>query len=573
MIPGERKTAPIYFSSSGRLVRLLGRESIANPNVAILEMVKNAWDADATWVEVIFEDLISSRGKLSIKDNGTGMTLAEIEDYWMVPGTDVKERSPETEKFGRPKIGQKGIARFALENLSEHLTVISKPEGESEGYRIVFDWTRFEEPGTKFEKVPNDCYSFPKKKEEHGFECIISSLRDKWDPERLLKLAEDIESVLPPIIKPTNFKVKLKVPEYPHVEAISLESKFLKRTLYRCCFELKEDCRIIRDFYYGKTKLHQKFKDMSYACGPLTFLLHYFPRAKSKYETTKRTGLYTGKLDFEQSDLRKFLDEWGGIKIYRDGFRVKPYGDPNTDWLGLDKLRVDDPSIYPESEQVVGFIEITRRENPQLVDTTTREGLISNRAFQDLTRFAHESIRFFADVRRTIKDRELGVKAVKRKRVRRRKPPIVPRPPLLGFGGKYLDPLYQKLEEEINEAYRYGLPNATLILSRKMVEDLVYSVLRMKFREDRAEMWWDKDRNRHLSLGALIHNLAKARNEFTYDQPQLIERFLERVNPFLREASKKAHYMIEYLDSVDELEKLRIPEIINLLLELRIRIK
>jgi hypothetical protein len=74
-------------------------------------------------------------------------------------------------------------------------------------------------------------------------------------------------------------------------------------------------------------------------------------------------------------------------------------------------------------------------------------------------------------------------------------------------------------------------------------------------------------------MGALVHNLAEARKEFRYDQPQLIERFLERVGPFLREASRKAHYIMEYLDSMDELEKLKIPEIVNLLLELRSRIK
>jgi len=574
MNQAERRIAPLYFESSGRIVKLLGRESIANPNVAILEMIKNAWDNDATLVEVAFCDLTSGKGKLTIRDNGTGMTLKEIRENWMVAATDAKVTSPTTERLGRPKIGEKGIARFALENLSESLTVISKPEGQSEGHRILFDWTQFEKSDAKFEKIPNECYSFSKRKDEHGLECVLTPLREKWDLDRLLNLAGDIESVLPPVIKPSHFDIRFIVPEYPQVAAVSLESKLLKKAVYVCHFELGKDGTIIREFCVGKDRIsRQKSKNLSFACGPLVSRLHFFFRDMGKYEVAQKTGIYGSKLDFAIADLREFLDKWGGVKVYRDNFRVKPYGDPNTDWLGLDKLRVDDPSIYPESEQVLGFIQISRKDNPQLIDTTTREGLISNKAFRDMFSFMEEGIRFFADVRRTLKDRELGAKAVRRKRVRARPKGEMPRPPLLTLGGKYADPFYQKLEDEINEAYRYGLPNATLILSRKMVEDLVYNILRVKFEENRAEMWWDKGIDRALGLGALIHNLATARKEFKYDQPQLIGKFLELVNPFLREAGKKAHYITEYLANIEELEKLRIPEIINLLLDLRSRIK
>lgn len=565
--------APLYFESSGRIVKLLGRESISNPNIALLEMIKNAWDADATSVEIIFEDLLSGRGKLTVRDNGIGMTLAEIEDSWMVAATDTKEKFPVTKKYGRPKIGEKGIARFGLENISERLEVSSKPEGEPKGFQIIFDWTKYEAPDAKFEKISNPCHSFTKRKDEHGFECILSPLRENWDLDRLLGLARDIDSVLPPVSKPSHFDVRLTVPEYSQVSGLSLESKFLKKAVYRCHFELKEDGTIVYDFFAGGgRKSHLKHKDLTYTCGPLTFHFYFFFRDFGKYETVQTTGVYRGKLDFDIIDLKKFLDNWGGIKIYRDGFRVKPYGDFGNDWLGLDKLRVDAPGIYPENEQVFGFIQVTKKGNPQLVDTTTREGLVNNKAFQDLERFTKESIKFFAGVRRTIKEEELGVRVKRRKILRRRAVKVITRRPLLDFGVKYPDPFSKKLEEEINEAYKYGLPNASLILSRKMVENLVYNILQAKFGEKRPEMWWDREKKRPMYLGRLLHNLAVTRDEFKYDQPHLISRFLELVNPFLREAGKKAHYIIEYLDSVEELEKLKIPEMIQLLLTVRSRL-
>lgn len=107
----------------------------------------------------------------------------------------------------------------------------------------------------------------------------------------------------------------------------------------------------------------------------------------------------------------------------------------------------------------------------------------------------------------------------------------------------------------------------------KMVEDLVYNILRTKFGESKPETWWDEKRNRPLGLGGLISNLADNRREFEYDQPDLIKKFLELVNPFAGEVGKKAHYIVEYLESVDELERLKIPEVISVLLELRDRIK
>lgn len=567
--------APLYFESGGKIVRLLGRESISNPDIAILEMIKNAWDADATSVEIIFENLLSGRGQMIIRDNGEGMTLVEIKDNWMIAATDSREKYPITKKFGRPRIGEKGIARFGLENLSGRLVVISKPAGKTIGYQIVFDWIEYEKTDAKFEKVQNQCSTFSKRKDEHGFECILSPLREKWDENNLAKLAMEIQSVVPPVSKPQHFEVKLTVPEYPQVHGIGLESKFLKKAVYICHSELKEDGIIIHDFFIGKKrKSRLKLKDLSYVCGPLTFDFYFFLQDMGRYETAKKTGIYSGNLDFSITELKEFLQLWGGIKIYRDDFRVKPYGDPGNDWLGLDRLRLDKLGTYPENEQVLGYIQITKQDNPRLIDTTTREGMVDDKAFQDLVKFVRESIKFFGQVRTTIKEQEMGDRAKRKKKVKRRPPKVpVEITPLLTFWAKYPDPFSKRLEEEINESYKHGLPNATLILSRKMVENLVYNILQTKFGDARPEMWWDEKNKRRLGFGPLLGNLADTRGEFKRDQPQLIAKFLDLVNPFLREANKKAHYIIEYLESVDDIENLKIPEIIQLLLDIRSRLQ
>lgn len=107
----------ISFLVSSRTVRMLGRENVSSSTVALTELIKNAYDADAEKVVVTFGRASRKNGQIIVEDDGNGMDFGELRDNWMVVGTDVKERKPTTKK-GRVKVGKKGIGRFALERLS-----------------------------------------------------------------------------------------------------------------------------------------------------------------------------------------------------------------------------------------------------------------------------------------------------------------------------------------------------------------------------------------------------------------------------------------------------------------------
>ena len=88
-------------------------------------------------------------------------------------------------------------------------------------------------------------------------------------------------------------------------------------------------------------------------------------------------------------EVRAWLKAWTGISVYRDGFRIWPYGEPYDDWLRLDQRRVNNPVVRLSNNQVVGFVEISADGNPDLTDQTNREGLFNNQAFTDLRRLIH----------------------------------------------------------------------------------------------------------------------------------------------------------------------------------------
>jgi len=465
---GEAQT--LYFSTAGRLTKLLGRESIANPVIALLELVKNAYDADATEVKIIFENIRSGGGKIRIIDNGTGMDFNDIQRKWMRAATDDKERNP-ISKGQRRKIGEKGIGRFATERLAKRLTLVSKPEGETSGHCLVINWTDFELPNADFEKVPNKCYPFRKKKGEHGLEIYLDDLNEKWDAERIKSLRQDISLIIPPIGGPQDFKPTIHSEEFKEASG-AIKSQFLKEADYVFSGKLDKAGSIK---YKLKTINGREYKDSAtlkeFTCGPLEFVMHFFYLGQSEY-----MPLPNKKRDFE---LRKnILSDFGGIKLYRDNFRVKPFGDPGNDWLGLDPDRVNEPGVYPGNNQIFAIVKITKDKNPAIVDVLTREGVISNTPFQDMSKFVKGSLKFFSKKRAEIEGKTKGKskrKKAKRKTslIRESFKKIKDEPKFSVLPSELMDKLPAEVRtvcEEVNGCLYHGLFNAAAVMMRKALE-------------------------------------------------------------------------------------------------------
>ncbi|HWD18224.1 MAG TPA: ATP-binding protein, partial [Verrucomicrobiae bacterium] len=147
--------ATFVFSVDSALLSELGEKLVSSVHVALTELVKNAYDADATSVQITIKENAEGLPEITVKDNGSGMTLEEVRSYWMKIGTSNKVDNPHSKRFGRPRTGAKGIGRFCCRRLGTHLkleTCAKLPGGHYEETEIFFNWEAFT-PGTDVGKI------------------------------------------------------------------------------------------------------------------------------------------------------------------------------------------------------------------------------------------------------------------------------------------------------------------------------------------------------------------------------------------------------------------------------------
>ena len=148
------------FSVSARVALQLGRESISSSINAIVELVKNAYDADADRVKIRFANLGTPDAFMVIEDTGDGMTVDDLRDFWMVIGTSNKTEHRKTSKQ-RIVTGEKGLGRLGLDRLCVRTEVESVKLGSNEGVRLDVQWGRYEEKKRRLETIEHDLYSIP----------------------------------------------------------------------------------------------------------------------------------------------------------------------------------------------------------------------------------------------------------------------------------------------------------------------------------------------------------------------------------------------------------------------------
>jgi len=539
---------PFYFRIKGKIARLFGRESVSNSIVALCEIIKNSWDADATEVKIIFENPESQRGKIHVIDNGNGLTIQEFDNTWMSVATDEKEKNPLTKKFKRPKVGEKGIGRFATEKLAHSLKTVSKPENERYGFNVEINWDEYEKGG-QFDKIPNPAFKFIKKKKEHGFEILLTNLRERWDATKMDSFQKSLGLLLPPVRYSPPFKVKIFIGNTPY-RIKKLRNIFLSHNVYRFKSKLNIDGLINFKFFARTGKSYKSnVRAENSRCGPAEFDLHFFYRDKR--------GNYPANISIK--NIKNTLDKFSGLHLYRDGFKVNLAGD----WAGLDKLRVNDPSNYPGYNQIIGFIRISKKNNPEIIDTTTREGIIENDSWEDLKKFLYKSIELFVNNRKNMEGRRVS----KKKRKMPKKTEKIETEELLAFSNDYPWVFYKPLEREINACYSAKLFNACVLLSRKIIENLIYNLLRSKFSKN-IELRWNTGKNRPHDFAILIDNLKQKKNQFNQEEQTFVDKFIKLCKPFKRDANSKAHNIMEYVERKVEIDDMKIPEMIQMLLNL-----
>ena len=195
MVPVEKsKTGDLRFAVDCRLLFELGEQLVARKSVALAELVKNAYDADATKVIVTLDNITKPTGKIVVNDNGVGMTLDTIKKTWMRVATGAKDRLPHSERFGRARTGAKGIGRFASRRLASQLVLDSvsrRKDGLKEHTSIVFDWVDFA-AGKNIDDVPIRYKSrIVRKATPSGITLTLNDLRERWGEGDIKELQDE----------------------------------------------------------------------------------------------------------------------------------------------------------------------------------------------------------------------------------------------------------------------------------------------------------------------------------------------------------------------------------------------
>jgi len=390
----SNRNGNIAFQPRARLLKLIGEELISDEVVAISELVKNAHDADAEKVTISFHGVTGSDGQLSIRDDGHGMDLETLLGRWMEPAATTKVgKGRDITRRGRRVLGEKGVGRFASDKLARHLTIISRCPGYSEEVHALIDWDRFDSDALMLSEIMNHWEVRPAREiDGHGTLLRMTGLRSIWTERMFRRLSLRLSRLLSPFrIDGDRFVIHIESDDFPEYSG-ELRTDFLDRAPYRVVAEFDGEQTISIALNNRKPVAQRWNGQGELSCGPVKIRTYAFDL---EGEALARIG--------PRMEVRAWLREWTGVSIYRDGFRVWPYGEPHDDWLRLDQRRVNNPVEKLSNNQVIGFIDIGRDRNPDLMDQTNREGLIHNQALDDLRRLVYYVLQSIEAERQSIR--------------------------------------------------------------------------------------------------------------------------------------------------------------------------
>lgn len=380
-----------HFSVDAGHIARLGLELVAKQQTALAELVKNAYDADATEAKVTFKNADDVGGTLEIWDNGTGMSREELIDGFMRLSTTAKQTRPISPIFGRRRAGRKGIGRFAAQRLGEHLTVVTQKEGSKEALRLSIDWNAFKS-GLDLQVVRNRTETI-RPRDVPGTTLTIERLRDAWNEVDLRSSYQSIIELVQPF--PLSRLPRPSAPQRdPGFTATFLRdaedkptivadpwSEYFQYALAAITGSVDVKGKAVyhlRSHRYGINE-YIKPKERTKTLAGVRFRAYYFIPT----EIPKQI----------RSTVTNRLRESGWIRVYRNSFRILPYGEQYNDWLGLDTSSRRRRILPPHANlNFLGFVELTDPTGQRFEETSSREGLVENAAYRDLQRFVYSGV-------------------------------------------------------------------------------------------------------------------------------------------------------------------------------------
>jgi DNA mismatch repair enzyme (predicted ATPase) len=401
---------------SARLVTAIGEDLIKDITAAIVELVKNSYDADANNIEIEFSSLTNEETKeeyikLTVYDDGHGMAYDTVVNKWLVPATNdklVRKFSPK----GRMLQGRKGIGRYAVAILGEEVT-LKTVDILGNQTSLYINWNELKKHEFLEDVNINVNSQNTNLASKTNIEIIGS--QDKlynWSKREVELLITELRKMLSPVAawesKKDEFNIKIKfkdfiVEGYENKVVEILPIPLIDLYDYRLYgsisengeFKLNFEEQVIKGTYNEEIKV-STFISKDESIGNINIDIRVFDRDPQSIEQIINRGLKDNNKDelLGKNDTRNLLNSMSGIGIYRGKFRIRPYGDPGYDWLELDRARVQTPAKKIGSNQVIGFVEIEAEESSRLEEKSARDGLKEDMYFETLKSILKQDHRF-----------------------------------------------------------------------------------------------------------------------------------------------------------------------------------
>ena len=408
----------IPFTIDAELLRELGERLVGKPHIALAELIKNGYDADATQVTVKF---LQDKDRIEISDDGHGMTFDEFKNFWMRIGTPHK-RATQSRELKRPMTGSKGVGRLAVQFLASKLEIKTVPKDKrGEWLEAQIDWeeaikaTDLTKVEIAYSRKPSNT-PFP-----HGTSIVLSGLKDTWEMDSIRKLASEIWWLQPPFGSSLSnqddlkhrFQVRFQSSQHDYADLFEKQMGAIKNIWI---------ARLVGKTSEGKVTLSLEFPGEQ----PIIhkFCIADFPHNNGKLIKTRNLDnahfeirIYdlSGRQQFgiKVGEAREYFTTHGGVHIYDSGFRLPYYGLPTSDWLKLEYDHSHRKSVsellpkdlqqvpkalndLPTLGRVLGVVKVDTSKEPNLKITITRDRLAETTAYEDLVCTVRYAIDWYA---------------------------------------------------------------------------------------------------------------------------------------------------------------------------------
>ena len=381
-----------YIKPAANHILTVGKGIIKDPFTAILELVKNSYDADAENVFVNLS-LQENNTKIIIEDDGHGMSYDVVTKKWMVPSLQEKLRQRKSRIKKRPLQGRKGIGRYAASILGDDILMKTTDSESSVTTELYLNWNDFASDSKFLEDVQILIESYKSSNKNGTYLCITG--KKNWEDYELDELISSLKRLLSPFDDIDNdFKIHLSINKKESEKYNDYSERvkplpvleFYHYRIYGIIEFLRTD-ENGNDCLNAKLTIENKSlknilplkieKEIILKEAKYSSKVNVDIRAFDLDEDLKNSGL-------SEDESRKQLKELPGVAVIKDGFRVRPYGDKRVDWLGLNERRYNNPTLRLSNNQVAGYVSVLQEEESHLEEKASREGFKENEYYEGL---------------------------------------------------------------------------------------------------------------------------------------------------------------------------------------------